>query len=182
MLLLNDMKIKHVLVNNKKGTFEVVIDGKILTFPFACLRLKPGINNRIVDAKVDPELGNEAFTFMLQNGREETIHADQVLEYNKDPKYLRDMLLYKLTMAAQKRLEASSLSRREIIRRLGTSASQFYRLLDQTNYKKSVDQILTLLSVLNCDVDLVVRQDKAHKQQCRSIDVLKGQKNHLVHA
>lgn len=40
---------------------------------------------------------------------------------------------------------------------LGTSAAQFYRLLDQTNYRKSVDQVLSLLHVLDCDVDLVVR-------------------------
>jgi AraC-like DNA-binding protein len=56
-----------------------------------------------------------------------------------------------------KELEAEGLSRREIIRRLGTSTSQFYRLLDQTNYRKSVDQMVALLRVLDCDVDIVVR-------------------------
>ena len=62
-----------------------------------------------------------------------------------------------LTLEAQKRVEASPLSKREIIRRLGTSATQFYRLLDQTNTTKSVGQLLSLLHVLDCDVDLVVR-------------------------
>ena len=176
------MKIKHVSVNNKKRAFDMDIDGKLFTFPYAYLRLKPGTNNRIVNAKVDPELGNEAFTYMLQNGRQDTVHADQVLEYNKDPNYLRDMILYKLTIAAQKRIETSRLSHREIIRRLGTSASQYYRLLDQTNYKKSVDQLLSLLSVLSCDVDLVVKQNKSHKQQRRSVEVIRGHKDHLVHA
>jgi hypothetical protein len=80
-----------------------------------------------------------------------------VLEYNQDPHYLRDVLLYKLTIEAQKRVEASPLSKREIIRRLGTSATQFYRLLDQTNYRKSVDQLLSLLHVLGYDIDLLVR-------------------------
>ncbi len=89
------------------------------------------------------------------------MHIDQVLEYNQDPRYLRDMLLYKLTVEAQKQVEASPLSKREIIRRLGTSATQFYRLLDQTNYRKSIDQILLLLHVLECDVDLVVRRKSA---------------------
>lgn len=76
------------------------------------------------------------------------MHLDQVLEYNQDPAHMRDLLLYKLTLVAQKRLAASRLSRREIIRRLGTSATQFYRLLDQ---------MLNLLQVLDCEVDLVVR-------------------------
>ncbi len=42
-----------------------------------------------------------------------------------------------------------------------TSASQFYRLLDQTNYKKSVAKLLALLNILGCDVDLVVTQEKS---------------------
>jgi hypothetical protein len=89
------------------------------------------------------------------------VHIDQVLEYNQYPGYLRDVLLYKLTLEAQKRVKSSPLSKREIIRRLGTSATQFYRLLDQTNYRKSVDQMLMLLNVLDCEVDLVVREKSA---------------------
>ena len=50
---------------------------------------------------------------------------------------------------------------REISRRLRTSATQLYRLLDQTNTRKSVDQLLALLQVLDCDVDLVVRTKTA---------------------
>jgi len=73
------------------------------------------------------------------------VHVEQVLEYNQDPTYLRDLLLYRLTLEAQKRVAKSPLSKREIVRRLGTSAAQLYRLLDQTNYRKSVDQLLALL-------------------------------------
>jgi hypothetical protein len=42
-----------------------------------------------------------------------------------------------------------------------TSPAQFYRLLDQTNYRKSVDQLPRLLQALDCDVDLVVRTKSA---------------------
>ena len=86
-----------------------------------------------------------------------TVHAEQVVDYNKDPSYMRDQLLYQLTLEAKRRVKASPLSAREIIRRLGTSATQFYRLLDQTNYRKSLDQLLSLLQVLDCDVEVVVR-------------------------
>lgn len=84
-----------------------------------------------------------------------------MLEYNQDPSYLRGLLLYRLTLEAQKRIAESPLSKREIMRRMGTSASQLYRLLDQTNDRKSIDQVLALLQVLNCDVDLVVRAKTA---------------------
>ena len=68
-----------------------------------------------------------------------------------------NLLLYQLTLEAQRRVSATALSKREIIRHLGTSATQLYRLLDQTNYRKSVDQVLHLLDVLECEVDVVVR-------------------------
>lgn len=80
-----------------------------------------------------------------------------MLEYNSDPDYLKDTVLYELTLEAQERVARSGLSKREIIRRLGTSATQFYRLLDQTNYSKSIGQLLSLLEILDCEVELIVR-------------------------
>ncbi|MHB0981585.1 MAG: hypothetical protein ACYC5Q_16210 [Thermoleophilia bacterium] len=54
---------------------------------------------------------------------------------NQDPRYLRDLLLYRLTLEADRAVEESPLSKREFIRRLRTSPAQ----------------------VLDRDVDLVVR-------------------------
>ena len=110
---------------------------------------------------VDKELASEGFTYELRSGREGTIHAEQVLEYNRDPSYLRDLLVYQLTLEAQRRIAQSPLAKREIVRRLGTSAAQLYRLLDAQNDRKSVDQLVALLSVLDCDVDLVVHKRRA---------------------
>lgn len=81
---------------------------------------------------------------------------DSVLEYNKDPSYMADLLLYKLTVEAQRRLQRSRLSKREVMRRLNTSASQLYRLLDPTNDKKSLRQMVALLAVLGYEVNLSV--------------------------
>ena len=130
-------------------------------FPFSKAELSPSVQDPIAELFVDPDAGREAFTYLLHSGRAATVHVEQVLEYNQDPRYLRDLLLYRLTLEAQKRIAESPLSKREIERRLGTSAAQLYRLLDQTNYRKSVDQVLALLQVLNCDVDLVVRTKTA---------------------
>ena len=152
------MKIKKVFPNNRRKVFEVIVNGKSLLFPYARLAVRPEADNRVIKAFVDPELGNEAFTYILAQGQEDSVHVDQILEYNKDPNYIRDLFIYKLTLEAQKCLAASSLSRREIIRRLGTSASQFYRLLDQTNYRKSVSQLLALLNILDCEVNIVIQQ------------------------
>jgi hypothetical protein len=49
-------------------------------------------------------------------------------------------------------------SRRELARRLKTSVPQLYWLLDPTNAKKSLSQLVALLHLLDCDVQLVVKE------------------------
>lgn len=128
-----------------------------MSFPFHKADPSPTPADPVVEVFVDEELGSEAFVFGLASGAEGTIHIDQVLEYNRDPSYMRDILLYKLTVEARKRVEESPLSKREIIRRLNTSPAQFYRLMDTTNTRKTVDKVLRLLHVLECDVEFVVK-------------------------
>ncbi|MDO8355284.1 MAG: helix-turn-helix domain-containing protein [Nitrospirota bacterium] len=155
------MKILSVTHNNRKRSFLVKASRKLFQLPYSKVEPQPSAADPIARVFVDKELGSEGFTYVLESGKEGTVHGEQVLEYNQDPHYLWDTLLYKLTIEAQKRVEASPLSKREMIRRLGTSATQFYRLLDQTNYRKSVDQLLSLLHVLDCEVDLLVRAKTA---------------------
>ncbi|MFQ5858538.1 MAG: hypothetical protein ACE5LU_23310 [Anaerolineae bacterium] len=155
------MRIRSVRHNNRKKVFEVRTSAKALVFPYAKADPKPTADGPVKRVFVDEELGREGFTYELESGLTGTVHVEQVLEYNQDPNHLRDLLLYRLTLEAQKRIDQSPLSKREIVRRLGTSAAQLYRLLDQTNYRKSVDKLVSLLQVLECDVDLVVREKTA---------------------
>ncbi|MBI3455053.1 MAG: XRE family transcriptional regulator [Candidatus Rokubacteria bacterium] len=155
------MKIRSVKANNRRKAFEVAAAKRRLVFPFARLEVQPTSDDPIARVFIDRELGAEGFTYVLQSGREGTVHIEDVLEYNEDPDYLRDLLLYRLTLEAQKAVAATPLARREIIRRLGTSTAQLYRLLDQTNCRKSVDQLLRLLQALDCDVELIVRVKSA---------------------
>ena len=155
------MKIRSVRHNNRRRMFELRTSTKTLAFPFSKAEPAPTTEDPVMELSVDAEAGREAFSYVLNSVRTGTVHVEQVLEYNQDPTYLRDLLLYRLTLEAQKRVAKSPLSKREIVRRLGTSAAQLYRLLDQRNYRKSVDQLLALLQVLNCNVDLVVRTKTA---------------------
>jgi len=154
------VKIRAVIANNRKKAFEVGTSRKTLVFPYTKAEPQPTPDDKVARVYVDAELARDGFTYVLQSGKEGTVHIEQVLDYNQDPRYLRDMLLYRLTLEAQRRVAASPLSKRELIRRLGTSATQFYRLLDQANYRKSIDQLLALLQILDCDVDLIVRARK----------------------
>jgi hypothetical protein len=155
------MKIRSVKANVRRKGFEVRAGKRRLFFPFSRLEVQPMPDDPIAKVFVDRELGAEGFTYALRSGREGTVHIEDVLEHNEDPDHLRDLLLYRLTLEAQKAVASTPPARREIIRRLGTSPSQLYRLLDQTNYRKSVDQMLRLLKVLGCDVELVVQAKSA---------------------
>ena len=127
------------------------------TFPYSEADPKPSSGDRIERVSVDKELGNEAFTYVLESGEEGSVHIEQVLEYNEDPRYLADLLTYKLSVEAQSRIESSELSRRQVAKRLKTSVPQLYRLLDPANTQKSMKQLVSLLHILNCKVDLVVK-------------------------
>ncbi len=150
------MKIHEVASNNRKRVFEVRTAGRLREFPYALADPGPSPGDRLAEVYVDDELGREGFTYVLESGREGSIHIDSVLEYNRDPSYMADLLLYQLTARAQRLVEESGLGKREIIRRLGTSASQFYRLMDPTNYRKSVRQLVALLGLLGYEVSLEV--------------------------
>jgi len=156
------MKIRSVTSNNRKNEFSVINrSGVEYPFPYLAAKPQPSTDNRIEALFVDKELGNEAFTYILKSGEEGTIHIEQVLEYNNDPIYLADLLTYKLSLEAQKRLQSSELSLRQVAKQLKTSVPQLYRLLDPTNTRKSMKQLVSLLHILNCDVDLVVKKKAA---------------------
>ncbi len=114
------MKIRTVTHNNRKKAFEIRTSTKALTLPYANVDPRPTADDPIATVFVDKDLGGERLTYQLKSGREGTVHLERVLEYNQDPRSVRDALLYRLTVEAQKRVKASQLSKREIIRRLGT--------------------------------------------------------------
>ena len=122
------MKIRSATPNNRTKAFVVRTSSDSYQLPYVKVEPRPTVGDPIVSVSVDKEIGREGFTYILRSGKEGTVHVDQILEYNQDPRYMRDLLLYKLTLEAQKRVDASPLSKREVIRRLGTSATQFYRL------------------------------------------------------
>ena len=152
------MKITGVTANNRKRIFAVETRHASYVMPYAKVDPTPSPEDRITEVFVDPELGREGFTYVLESGAEGSVHIDSVLEYNEDPSYMANLALYELTVEARRRFEESGLSARELARLLGTSPAQLYRLLDPTNYAKSVKQLILLLYALGFQVELAVRE------------------------
>ena len=96
------MKIKKVTYNNRKKVFSLKTNKGEFDYPYSQLILKPSKSNPIKKVYVDEELGARGFTYELSFGEENSVILDQVLEYNKDPDYLAEMLLYKLSIYAKK--------------------------------------------------------------------------------
>ena len=156
------MKIISLKADNRKKEFVLITEtGARYAFPYVQCAPAPRPNNRLLEVFIDDELAKEGFSYRLQSGDEGSVHVEQVLEYNEEPEYLAELLLYRLSVEARKRIDKSKLSRRQIARQLNTSVPQLYRLLDPANTGKSMKQLVALLHVLDCDVDLVVRKRKA---------------------
>jgi DNA-binding Xre family transcriptional regulator len=157
------VKIAAVKANNHKRAFDVTLRGSLLAFPYSKADPVPNPSDPVERVYVDDELGREAFTYVLKSGEEGSVHVDSVLEYNEDPKYMRDLLLYHLTIEARRCMASHRVSKNELLRRIKTSASQLSRLLDPTNKTKSLDKMVELLGALDCEVELMVRPTKRNE-------------------
>ena len=157
---MKNIRIEEVRGNNHKRVFEVRADGRWWEFPYAVADPVPTPEDPLDRVYVDPELANMGFTYVLASGREGANVMDHVLSWNDDPEYLNSLLLYLVTVEAQDRFRESGIAHRALARRLRTSPTQIYRLLDQTNYRKSFAQMFALLRVLGCDIEVVVTPKK----------------------
>ena len=152
------VRLKKVTVNMRKRCFLAETKNLSYEFPFSRLELVPTIEDPIVKLYIDPELAYEGFTYVLRSGKEDSMIWDQFLDYNKDPAYENDMLLAKLTAQACRLLKQKKIRKRELARRLHTSPSQIYRLLDTTFYGKTIGQMIKLLSALDYRVEFVLKK------------------------
>jgi hypothetical protein len=80
------VKILEVTANNRRRAFDVRTGTAVYPMPYVRVEPRPQRDDRIAGLWVDPELGREAFTFRLESGREGTVHIEQVLDYNRDPR------------------------------------------------------------------------------------------------
>ena len=151
-------RIDAVRANNHKRVFEIRVGREKLEMPYAAFQNAPTPEDPLERVFVDPELGNHAFTYFLKSGVEDGAHVWTVRLYNHDPNVLADLRLYDLTLAAQECMKESGIAKRSVMRRLQTSAAQLYRLLDQTNYTKSMKQVVSLIYALGYDVKFDVKK------------------------
>ncbi len=88
---------------------------------------------------------------------------DQPLYISNNPDYMRQELMFELTMNIQSIIEDVGISKRELARSLKTSVTQINRLLDQTNYNKDLSRLIQIASLLNYDFDWELKSSISKK-------------------
>lgn len=155
------MRLQSASLDNRKHAFVLATERGTFSYPYAKCDPPPTPADRVAEFWIDDELAREGLTYRLVSGREGCVLVDMALDYNREPSYMRDLFLHELTVEALRAFDSSGLAKREVIRRLGTSPAQLYRLLDPADYNKSVDKMLELLSVLGCEIKFSVRPRSA---------------------
>jgi predicted XRE-type DNA-binding protein len=151
------MKISAVRGDARKRCFIVSIKSKEYEFPYSYLEHKPSAKNPLISVTPDKEVNCEALTYRLQNGSGDTILTEQILHYNRDPEIIRKQLLYDLSCQAQELIKNRNLSKRSVARLLGIQPAQLYRILDQSFYGKTIDQMVRLFASLGEKVEIHVK-------------------------
>lgn len=147
-------KVKFAKANNRKKAIVIRTSKVEMFLPYSKLVFKPRTNNKIVKVFPDKEMHNEGITYYLEDGTKDFIHIDVFLHFNKNPEYMKEITLYELTIKLQKQREKLKIPISKLAHRLNTSKKQIDSLLDQTNYKKTMDSMLDLACALGVELEI----------------------------
>ena len=157
-------KFKEIKPNYRKNVLEITLrDGKKIksySLPFAVFRdVKISSRNRFTSITIDRELGNQAVSFVLEDGSKGEFPADFVLYYC-DPTYHWSPL-NQLKSALKDKISTSRLSVRVIADALDTSASQVTRLLQENKAFKHIVQLIRLAELAGYQIEFSLKKKRA---------------------
>lgn len=154
-------KFKSIKANYKKNVLEVALreGSKISKYslPFAVFRdHKIGAENKFKEILVDPELGGQGASFVLDDGSKGDFPADLVLYYC-DPAYDWSPV-NQLKKSLKDKLKASKLSMRVLADALNTSPAQVMRLLEQNKVSKQLMQLFQLAELAGYHIEFQLKK------------------------
>jgi hypothetical protein len=157
-------EFKEIKPNYRRNVLEITLrEGrktKKYSLPFAVFGDKRiHSKNRFASITIDRELGNQAVSFVLEDGSKGDFPADFVL-YHCDPTYDWSPI-NQLKRALKDRLGASQLSVRVIADALNTSPSQVVRLLEEDKVSKQLVQLFRLAELAGYQIEFNLKKKKA---------------------
>jgi len=157
-------KFKEIKPNYRKNVLEITLQEgkkrKSYTLPFAVFKnVKISGKNRFTSIKIDRELGDQAASFVLEDGSKSDFPADFVLYYC-DPIYHWSPV-NQLKRALKDKISTSRLSVRVIADALDTSPSQVVRLLQENKVSKQIVQLFRLAELAGYQIEFSLKKKKA---------------------
>lgn len=157
-------RFKEIKPNYQKNVLEITLlegrKAKKYNLPFAVFRDKKiSSKNRFSAITIDRELGNQAASFVLEDGSKGDFPADVVLYYC-DPTYDWSPI-NQLKRALKDRLDKSKLSVRVVADALNTSPSQVIRLLEENRASKQIAQLFQLAELAGYQIKFNLKKKKA---------------------
>lgn len=155
---------KDIKPNYRKRVLEIILrEGrttKKYNLAFAAFADKKiGNKNRFASIAIDRELGDQAASFVLEDGTGGDFPADFVL-YHCDPTY-NWAPINQLKKLLKDKIGASKLSVRVLADALNTSPSQVVRLLQENQASKQLLQLLRLAELAGYQVEFSLKKRKA---------------------
>jgi hypothetical protein len=155
---------KRIVPNYRKRVLEITLGEGAKTKKYNLAFSVFGTNkihskNRFDSIGIDRELGNQAVSFVLEDGTKGDFPADLVL-YHCDPTYDWSPI-NQLKKALKDKLGASQLSVRVIADALNTSPSQVVRLLQEDKVSKQLVQLFRLAELAGYKVEFNLKKKKA---------------------
>jgi hypothetical protein len=157
-------KFKEVKPNYRKNVLEIILAerGKTTGYslPFAVFRDKRiSGKNRFVSITIHRDQGDQAVSFVLEDGSKGDFPADFVLYYC-DPTYHWSPI-NQLKRALKEKLNSSQLSFRVLADALDTSPSQVVRLLQENKASKQIVQLFQLAELAGYQIEFSLKRKKA---------------------
>jgi hypothetical protein len=157
-------KFKDVKPNYRKSVLDItLLEGrKLKTYrlPFTVFRDKRiSGKNRFMSITIDRQLGDQAVSFVLEDGTKGDFPADFVLYYC-DPSYHWSPI-NQLKKALKDKLGSSQLSLRVLADALNTSPSQVVRLLQENKASKQIVQLFHLAELAGYQIEFSLKKKKA---------------------
>ncbi len=157
-------KFKEVKPNYRKNVLEIILlergIAKKHSLPFAVFGDKKiSKKNRFSSITLDHQTGDQAASFVLEDGSKGDFPADFVLYYC-DPSYHWSPI-NQLKRALKEKLGSSRLSFRVLADALDTSPSQVVRLLQENRASKQIVQLFQLAELAGYQIEFNLRKKKA---------------------
>ncbi|MEK7396938.1 MAG: hypothetical protein AAB116_08385 [Candidatus Poribacteria bacterium] len=149
------VKIRSGEFNNRKKVLTVYyMNGKAIEVHYSQL----GIKKNLGAVWVDKETRGHSLGLRFDDGKEDYMPYDQPLALTKDPEYLLQTHVERLTAVIKATIKERRISKRFLADQLGTSDNQIQRLLNPTILNKNLEQLYKVATIIGLEFEWHIKK------------------------